>query len=111
MKRGEGWLETHPVKEVSILRYSRHKKSYMRQLLEQLMGSDSEENKETADSRKVSPEEMVETQLNLNQVRLETVLSALKSAGAGTVIDLGCGEGRLLRLLLKEKSIKKIAGV
>jgi SAM-dependent methyltransferase len=46
----------------------------------------------------------------LNTIRLEAVLNALKGAGAQSVIDLGCGEGSLLRLLLKDKTIVRIAG-
>ncbi len=111
LKRGEGWLKNHPAKEKIALRYLRHKKSYMRQLLEQLNDSNTENDENTTDSPKSSPEEIVETKLNLNQIRLETVASTIKNTKAESVIDLGCGDGNLLRLLLKEKSIKKITGV
>jgi len=111
LKRGEGWLSTHPAKEIIALRYLRHKKSYMRQLLERLIETDPEDEDNTTNSREMSSEEIVETQLNLNQIRQAAILSILKSGNAETVIDMGCGEGNLLRLLLREKSIKKIAGV
>ena len=32
-------------------------------------------------------------------------------SGAKSVIDLGCGDGKLIRLLLKEKQFEKIAGM
>jgi 3' terminal RNA ribose 2'-O-methyltransferase Hen1 len=44
----------------------------------------------------------------LNERRLQAVVSAL--SGCESVIDMGCGEGNLLRLLLKERSFKRIAG-
>jgi 3' terminal RNA ribose 2'-O-methyltransferase Hen1 len=47
---------------------------------------------------------------SLNTRRLEAVVAALLSKGASTVIDLGCGEGNLLRLLLREKSFARVAG-
>lgn len=40
---------------------------------------------------------------SLNTQRLATVLAALRGAAARSVIDLGCGEGRLLRLLLADR--------
>lgn len=109
LKRGEGWLSGHPAKETIALRYLKHKKSYMRQLLERLIDNGEEDRCE--DETGISPEETGETQLNLNQTRLGEVVSQLKSSGAETVIDMGCGEGKLLWMLLKEKSFKKITGM
>jgi SAM-dependent methyltransferase len=51
------------------------------------------------------------TRPRLNTRRLEAVFSAIKKSGAGSVIDLGCGEGNLLRLLMKEKTFSRVAGV
>ena len=39
------------------------------------------------------------------------MLAALRSCGAKRVLDLGCGEGRLLRELLKDKQFSKIVGM
>jgi 3' terminal RNA ribose 2'-O-methyltransferase Hen1 len=38
-------------------------------------------------------------------------VSALRSADDETILDLGCGEGKLLRLLLKDSHFKKIIGM
>jgi 2-polyprenyl-3-methyl-5-hydroxy-6-metoxy-1,4-benzoquinol methylase len=46
------------------------------------------------------------TRPKLNTRRLEAVLDVIKRSGAESVIDLGCGEGNLLRLLIKEKTIR-----
>ena len=35
----------------------------------------------------------------------------LKEAGATSVLDMGCGEGKLLRRLMKEPQFKRITGV
>lgn len=47
----------------------------------------------------------------LNTMRLATVLAALRSSGATSVVDLGCGEGRLLRMLLEDKQFERIVGM
>lgn len=38
-------------------------------------------------------------------------MSALRDSGARRVLDLGCGEGRLLRALLTDESFEEIVGV
>ncbi|HVE15673.1 MAG TPA: methyltransferase domain-containing protein, partial [Chthoniobacterales bacterium] len=56
-------------------------------------------------------EEQLEKGLSLNEQRLGSALAVLKSSGAARVLDLGCGEGRLLRLLLGEKQFTEILGM
>ena len=47
----------------------------------------------------------------LNDERLMAVMAALKSSGAMRVLDLGCGEGKLLRRLMKDKQFTEIVGL
>lgn len=47
----------------------------------------------------------------LNAMRLATVLAALRGCGAASVIDLGCGEGKLVRLLLEDRRFTRIVGM
>jgi cyclopropane fatty-acyl-phospholipid synthase-like methyltransferase len=42
---------------------------------------------------------------------METALEAIKERGAQSVIDLGCGEGNLLRLLMKDKTFTRVTDV
>ena len=99
-KHGEGWLKDHPRCEYITARYLNHRKSLIHKALTKLSdeetGSDGDNN------------EPVENKLNLNQVRLKTVLNEVKASGAQTVIDMGCGEGNLLRLLVREKQFTKV---
>lgn len=56
-------------------------------------------------------EEALEERISLADQRQGSVLSALREAGARSVIDLGCGEGKLLRLLLADPQFERLAGV
>ena len=47
----------------------------------------------------------------MHDQRLEAVLGALRSVGAETVLDLGCGDGPLLVRLAHEPAIRRIVGV
>ncbi|MGS2643927.1 3' terminal RNA ribose 2'-O-methyltransferase Hen1 [Streptosporangium sp. LJ11] len=46
----------------------------------------------------------------LNILRLEAVLATLEGLGVGTVIDLGCGSGRLVAALLDRPRFTRVAG-
>lgn len=110
LQRGKGWLETHPEREQITFRYLKHSRSLSRAAIARLVieeSSDQDETEEDADQQ----EELLEQPVSLHQQRLDMVMAVLRQVGARRVLDLGCGEGKLLKLLLKEKSIEKIVGV
>ena len=39
------------------------------------------------------------------------MLAALRDSGAASVLDVGCGEGKLLRLLLDDRQFERIVGM
>ena len=47
----------------------------------------------------------------MNELRLDAVLGMLKHCGARRVLDLGCGEGKLLVTLMKDAQFEKLVGV
>lgn len=110
LRRGEGWLAAHPERETIVNRYLRRQRYLTRAAVEQLM-KDEEPNADEAQAEHDREEEIVEKPLSLHEQRLHAVLTALKDSGARRVLDLGCGEGRLLRLLLKEKQFEEIVGM
>jgi 3' terminal RNA ribose 2'-O-methyltransferase Hen1 len=57
------------------------------------------------------PEEALEKPLSLNDQRLGSVVAALRASGAKRVLDLGCGEAKLIQDLLKEKQFEEIFGL
>jgi 3' terminal RNA ribose 2'-O-methyltransferase Hen1 len=110
LKRGEGWLQAHPERELIVKRYLRHQKRLAAEALERLVGEE-EPDPDAEQTKKAEQEEAIEKPLLLNEIRLNTVVAALKETGAARVIDLGCGEGKLLRELLKDKQFQLVAGM
>jgi 3' terminal RNA ribose 2'-O-methyltransferase Hen1 len=105
LRHGQGWLPAHPARDLIVTRYLRYRRTLTRLALEQLTIEEGEG--EEADAA----EEQAEARVGLHQQRLDAVLAALKSSGAARVLDLGCGEGRLLRLLLPERQFTHVTGL
>jgi len=110
LRWGEGWLATHPEKELIARRYLKHRSHLAREALARLAEED-EPDPDAAAERKESEEEQLEAPLRLNDVRMQTVVEVLRETGARSVLDLGCGEGRLLRELLRQKQFDRIVGL
>ena len=110
LRFGEGWLAQHPARDQISRRYLKHQPGLARQALARLV-ADETPDADALEAAHDEQEEAVEARISLNDQRLESVLSVLDGAGAKRVIDLGCGEGRLLRALLKNKAIEEIVGL
>lgn len=108
--RGEGWLAQHPERRQITRRYMKHQPRLTRLALEQLV-ADEEVDLDAADAAKAAEEAVLEGRISLADQRVAAVLDALRAAGARSVLDLGCGEGRLLRTLIAERSFERIVGV
>src|SRR5439155_21413285 len=76
-----------------------------------LVTEEAPDDEDDAPSVRDAEEGALEPALSLNQQRLGTVLGALRAAGARSVVDLGCGEGRLLELLLADRAFERIVGM
>lgn len=109
VRQGEGWLAGHPERESIVRRYLRHRPTLAREALSRLLAV--EEAPEVEPEARDAEEDAVEKPLSLNQQRLASVLAALRGSGAASVLDLGCGEGRLLSLLQPEKMFTRILGI
>lgn len=110
LKHGKEWLGSHPARTFITERYLRYKRNLTRQALSQLSDEDDIDPDSTEEKHQIEESE-VEERLSLNEQRLGTVLAVLRKSGAATVIDMGCGEGRLLKLLLDDKMFTRIVGV
>jgi 3' terminal RNA ribose 2'-O-methyltransferase Hen1 len=110
LKRGEGWLGQHPEKELIVARYLKRQRSLTREALERL-AEESPPEEEAQASAGDEEEQKVERPLGLHEQRIGTVLSVLRGVGAKKVLDLGCGEGKLLQHLLADPQFEKILGM
>ena len=120
LRHGKGWLETHPERELIAQRYLKHKRNLTRDALARLIPEEAEEADETAEAKvaeeasdadEISEDKTTGGRRSLHEQRLEAVARVLLASGARRVLDLGCGEGRLLKLLLKQRQFEKIVGV
>jgi 3' terminal RNA ribose 2'-O-methyltransferase Hen1 len=110
LRQGEGWLAAHPERELIARRYLKHQKGLTRDALAQLVDEGSED-PDVAAEVEAAEEEQVEERVSLAEARTGAVLSVLRGEGAKSVLDLGCGEGRFLRTLLKEPAVERIVGI
>jgi len=110
LRHGEGWLAAHPERELIARRYLRHQRSLAREALERLAGDEASE-PEAHERVRNEEEAALESRLSLNEQRLQAVVDVLKDSGAARVVDLGCGEGRLLKALMKERQFTDLLGM
>ena len=101
--RGEGWLEAHPEQEFIVRRYLKHQRGLANAAMARLSADEVVTDAE--------PDDADVAEAPLNVVRMDAVVRALEASGAARVLDLGCGEGRLLKALLKLGQFREIVGV
>ena len=110
LRYGSDWLSSHPAKEEITKRYLKYRRDLAKDALARLVDEESPD-ADVAEVAHNNEEEAVECPLNLNEQRLNTVLAALRSTNAKRVLDLGCGEGKLLRALLEDRTFAEVVGV
>lgn len=107
VRAGTGWLSEHPEREVITSRYLAHQRELVASAVARLAEADDlpPEAMDNAvaddDGEKVLP---------LVALRKRAVLDALRAAGAARVVDLGCGEGALLRELIQDPTFAEVVG-
>ncbi len=109
LTRGAGWLGQHPLKEEITRRFLRNQGSLVHEALERLVEAEPEAVEDEACA--AAAEEQLERPLSLQRQRIEAVLAELRNSGASSVLDLGCGEGALLRELLRDIRFERIVGL
>ncbi|HSR52471.1 MAG TPA: 3' terminal RNA ribose 2'-O-methyltransferase Hen1 [Acidobacteriota bacterium] len=104
------WLKFHPMREQITRRYLKHRSSLFRDALERLTAEDDPQSEER-EAAKEREEDDLERPIGLNDQRIGAVLAVLKNANASRVLDLGCGEGKLVQALLKEAGVSRVVGI
>jgi 3' terminal RNA ribose 2'-O-methyltransferase Hen1 len=125
IRAGAGWLATHPEKALITRRYLGRRADLTRKAFARLaeLGDDVaealeppvEEDPGTGEDAAPGEEAAAAAEEGgatpLTTLRHRAVLAALEEIGARTVIDLGCGSGRLLAELLDRPRYTKVTGV
>jgi 3' terminal RNA ribose 2'-O-methyltransferase Hen1 len=107
LRRGEGWLAAHPERAFITARYLKRRRLVRAALARLVVEEGAAEEDEPEPEAAVAPE----PRTSLHDQRLAAVLAKLRESGARSVLDLGCGEGRLLRLLLADPQFERILGM
>lgn len=113
LDHGAGWLAAHPMRDEIVARYLKHQRRLTREALERLLADDAGDpdlDVDEAEAALAHEEDALEQRVSLNEQRLAAVCAELEAAGARSVIDLGCGEGRLLARLTRARQLTRIAG-
>jgi 3' terminal RNA ribose 2'-O-methyltransferase Hen1 len=110
LRHGAGWLPQHEAKQKISDRYLKHQGYLTRRAMAQLNEDLSADLDQTPEIQS-QEEAALEERLSLNQQRLTAIVALLKQRGSKRVIDLGCGEGKLLRSLLKDACFEQITGI
>lgn len=111
LSKGESWLADHPEKENITWRYLPKRQSLIRLALARLVEEEAVESEDEVVANEAQPTQQTERELSLHEQRLGAVLAAIRSSGARRVVDLGCGEGKLLRELLADQQFTEILGM
>jgi 3' terminal RNA ribose 2'-O-methyltransferase Hen1 len=127
LRHGGVWLAAHRERRLITRRYLRYRRPLVTSALSRLASLALEEGDEDAeadaDTSEEAPEDVTPSEIgetprtpaqktpNLHTQRLEAVMEAVRAANSTSLVDLGCGEGRLLTLALKERGLKRILGM
>lgn len=113
IRHGEGWLASHPEREQIARRYLKNQRSLAREALSRLLAEEEPAGDAAPEaiSKAAERETTLERPISLNERRIEEVLKALRDSNASSVLDLGCGEGKLLSALLKDRSFARVVGL
>ena len=129
IKKGGNWLARHPERTAVTRRFLRRQAGLTRLALDRLLTIDEAPADDlpgepastdelatnllpvTDAVLMVDPVTMPARRLTLHEQRLDAVLAGLLASGARSVLDLGCGEGQLLRKLIAQPQFSRILGM
>jgi 3' terminal RNA ribose 2'-O-methyltransferase Hen1 len=106
------WLPTHPARELITRRYLAHQRDLVATAVSRLAEVDDLPTDAIEDiEEEAAPAPDAPAARPLVAQRKQAVIEALRAAGAARVVDLGCGEGALLRELIGHAEFSEVLGV
>jgi 3' terminal RNA ribose 2'-O-methyltransferase Hen1 len=99
----EGTVRGHPANERISQAYSARRAARTRAALERLLAADAARALTNVDTSSVASA--------LDDARMDAIIATLRAASVHSVIDLGCGDGKLLSRLVREKALTRIVGL
>ncbi|MFD8937761.1 3' terminal RNA ribose 2'-O-methyltransferase Hen1 [Streptomyces sp. NPDC059578] len=115
LRAGEGWLATHPERQVITSRYLNHRWGLARTALERLalerLAQSDDTEVEEIDNAVDESTDTEEKPVPLARARRTAIVTALARTGASRVLDLGCGQGQLVKELLADPRFTEVVGV
>lgn len=109
---GGGWLPAHPARDLITHRYLAHQRNLVASAVDRLAEVD-DATPESLDRGVIDEEALEPTpqRKSLAQLRRQAVLTVLREVGASRVVDMGCGEGAMVRELLDDPAFAEVVGV
>ena len=120
LRAGGDWLATHPERDLITHRYLAHQRQFAATAVARLAEVDDTEPEALDNAVPEAPDNAVTDtappRSPLAQQRRDAVLAVLRDtvlrdSAAARVADLGCGEGSLVALLLREPSVARVLGI
>jgi 3' terminal RNA ribose 2'-O-methyltransferase Hen1 len=111
VRAGEGWLATHPERDLITGRYLSHRSALVRTAVARIAEVDDTEPEDldnATEAANVGDEP--DRPVPLAQQRQGAVIAALHSSGARRIADLGCGDGALLVKLVGDSAFVHVVG-
>jgi 3' terminal RNA ribose 2'-O-methyltransferase Hen1 len=108
LRRGETWLAKHPKRELIVARYLKRRRPLVEAALSRLVAEEvGWEEREEREERKADDAGSAP----LHAQRLEAVATVLKARGVARILDLGCGDCKLLALLAPDAQFTELVGI
>lgn len=103
LSRGGEWLQAHPERDLIVRRYLHRSRGLVHEALARLDAADGSSAPDLGDGARDEP--------RLHDRRLDLVARTLGRLGARKVLDLGCGEGRLVERLVADPGVRSVTAV
>lgn len=104
LEKGKSWLSNHPEKEWITRRILKSQGKLTKKALEKLTFP-------RKFHHEVDEEEYNEKNISLHELRHQSVTDLVNKLNIQSILDMGCGDGKLLKMLLDHTSIKSITGM